>query len=60
MSKFTPRDFIAFFIIGGLIAFKMTGHNGSFDAIVALIVGYYFGRRNEVTMQAPTDIQEKK
>lgn len=47
MSKLKPRDIIALLTICGLIAFKLTGHNGSLDAVVAMIIGYYFGRRRD-------------
>lgn len=47
MTKLKPRDLIAFLTICGLIAFKLTGHNGSLDVTVALIIGYYFARKDE-------------
>lgn len=43
--KLKTRDWIAIIVVLGLILFKMTGHNGSLDATVAIIIGYYFGRR---------------
>ena len=46
MKQLTSTDFIAFFVIFGLIVFKLTGHNGSFDTAVAIIIGYYFGKRH--------------
>lgn len=45
--KLKPRDYVALITILGLIAFKLTGHNGSLDVAVAIIIGYYFARRNE-------------
>lgn len=57
MTKFEPKDYIALLILGGLILFKMTGHNGSLDLAASVLLGYYFGRRNEVTIQAPKDIE---
>ena len=45
MDRIQPKDFIALLIISGLIAFKLSGHNGSFDPAVALIIGYYFVKR---------------
>ena len=45
MSKFEPKDSIALAIIGALILFKLTGHNGSLDVAVAVIIGYYFAHR---------------
>ncbi len=45
MFAFQPKDFLALVVIVGLIAFKITGHNGSFDVPVGIIVGYYFAKR---------------
>lgn len=45
--KLKSRDFVAILTITGLILFKLTGHNGSLDVAVAIIVGYYFARRDE-------------
>jgi hypothetical protein len=45
--KLKSRDVIALFTIAGLILFKMTGHNGTLDVAVAIIIGYYFARRDE-------------
>ena len=42
-----PKDLIALVLILGLIAFKLTGHDGSLDTVVAVIVGYYFGHRKD-------------
>ena len=43
--KLKPRDYIAILTISGIILFKLTGHNGTLDTAVAIILGYYFGRR---------------
>lgn len=45
MQTLMAKDVIALTVIIGLILFKLTGHNGSFDLPVALIIGYYFGHR---------------
>ena len=45
MGKFRPKDLVATLIIIGLIAFKMTGNDGSLDVSVAIIMGYYFAHR---------------
>ncbi len=45
MDKLKPKDIVALLVIIGLILFKLTGHNGSLDTVVALIVGYYFVKR---------------
>ena len=49
MPAFKPKDVVAVLLILGLIAFKLTGHNGSLDLAVAVIVGYYFARRQDGT-----------
>lgn len=41
-----PKDVIALAVIIALVLFKLTGHNGSLDPALALIVGYYFGHRH--------------
>ena len=46
MTKLKPKDIVALALIVALIIFKVTGHNGSLDLAIALIVGYYFGARN--------------
>lgn len=43
MPKLQAKDVIALALIIALIIFKTTGHNGSLDLAVALMVGYYFG-----------------
>ena len=45
MHNFKPKDLVAFLVIAGLILFKLTDHNGSFDVPAALIIGYYFSHR---------------
>jgi hypothetical protein len=45
-ESFTSTDFIGFLIILAMVLFKITGHNGSLDTAVAIIVGYYFGKRH--------------
>ena len=45
MKQFKPKDLIAFFLIAGLILFKLTGNNGDPDEAVALVVGYYYAHR---------------
>lgn len=45
MYKLKPKDMIAtltLFLVAGL---KFTGHDGSLDAALALILGYYFAHR---------------
>lgn len=48
LDRINTRDFIAVLIICGLIVFKLTGHNGTLDTAVAVILGYYFGRRDDI------------
>lgn len=45
MFNLKPKDLIAVLIIIGMIIFKLTGHNGTLDTTVALIIGYYFAKR---------------
>ena len=45
MQNFKPKDVVAIILIIGLIVFKLTGHNGSLDLAVAVVVGYYFAHR---------------
>lgn len=47
MNNFKPRDFFALSSLVAVVIFKLTGHNGTFDAVITLIVGYYFGRRDD-------------
>lgn len=47
MKDFRAKDLIAILIIGAMVAFKMTGHNGTLDVVIAIIVGYYFAKRDE-------------
>lgn len=47
MTMFRPQDYIAALVILALVAFKLTGHNGSLDTAVAVIIGYYFAKRAE-------------
>jgi hypothetical protein len=46
MTLFKPKDIIAIIVIGAMVIFKLTGHNGTLDTVVALIVGYYFAHRS--------------
>lgn len=52
LERLKARDLIALVALIGLITFKMTGHNGSLDIPMALIIGYYFGRRNDIVEAA--------
>ncbi len=53
LSNFKPKDYVAMTTILTIFIYKALGHNGGFDAIVALIIGYYFGRRDDPTLQLP-------
>ena len=46
LKNFKPRDIIAALVITGLILFKLTGHNGTLDTAVAIILGYYFAQKD--------------
>lgn len=46
MTNFNIRDVIAIVMIVGLIIMKCLGFDGTATALLALIGGYYFGRRD--------------
>ena len=49
MPKLKSQDIIAVVIILGLLILKVYGIENNFDAVLALILGYYFGyRKHEV------------
>lgn len=50
MKNFKPKDYVAILIILAMALFKMTGHNGTLDVVVAIIVGYYFAKREETPL----------
>ena len=43
--KVQPRDIIAVIILLALFTCKLLGLNGTIDAAIALIIGYYFSKR---------------
>jgi len=45
-SNINMRDIIAIILISGLIFLKYKGMDGTVTALLALIGGYYFGRRD--------------
>jgi len=45
MNKFHPKDFIAFATILAILLLKLKGINGTVDMAAALVLGYYFARR---------------
>lgn len=49
MIPFKPKDIIAIVVVIALIVLKITGHNGSLDVTIAIIIGYYFGHRHSGT-----------
>ena len=50
MKDLKAKDLIALFSIAAVLLYKAYGHNGGFDALVTLIIGYYFGRRDDATV----------
>ena len=54
MNNFTPKDIVAVVSLVSILVYKALGHNGGFDAIITLIIGYYFGRRDDPTLQLPS------
>ena len=45
-KTFKPKDYVALLIVFLIFAMVIVNSNHSFDAILALIVGYYFGHRS--------------
>lgn len=45
MPKFMPKDIIAFTLIIGIFIMIILKSNHSMDAVLTLVVGYYFGHR---------------
>ena len=45
MKNIRPKDLIALVILIGVGILKYKGFDGKLDAILTLIVGYYFGHR---------------
>jgi len=45
MLQFKPKDIIAILCIIFVLVFKYKGFNGQLDAILSLIIGYYFAHR---------------
>lgn len=60
METFKPRDFIALLVLLAVMIYKITGHNGGLDAILTLIIGYYFGKRDEPTLNLPMEMIERR
>jgi hypothetical protein len=51
MNNTNLADLTGILLITGLIGLKVLGMNGMIDSSLALIVGYYFGRRNLLNEQ---------
>lgn len=47
MHKFRPKDAVAILTILAIFALVVVKGNHGFDSVLALIVGYYFARRDE-------------
>ena len=43
--QFYGRDVVALAVLAGLFYCKIVGLNGVIDAMLALIIGYYFSKR---------------
>jgi membrane protein DedA with SNARE-associated domain len=43
--QFQAQDVVAVLLLIGIFTLKMYGLDGTFDAIIGTICGYYFGRR---------------
>ena len=53
MKTFESKDLVAMLVIVAMIIFKITGHNGSLDVSIAIIIGYYFARRQDSQVVIP-------
>lgn len=49
MTKFQPKDILAFTVLIGIGVLKFYGFDGKLDAVGALILGYYFAHRTDGT-----------
>ena len=49
MPNFKAKDIIALVVIVGIIVLKLTDHNGALDTAAALVLGYYFVKRENGT-----------
>lgn len=45
--NFKPKDLIALVVLLGIGFLKFNGYDGTLDAAVGLILGYYFAKRIE-------------
>lgn len=45
MNELKPKDFVAILVIILIFVMVIVRSNHSFDAILALIIGFYFGHR---------------
>lgn len=43
--KFYTRDLVAVLVLVLLFYTKLAGYNGTIDAMIALVIGYYFSKR---------------
>lgn len=50
LKDFRAKDFIALVVILAMVVFKLSGHNGTLDTVVAIIIGYYFAKREETPL----------
>ena len=44
-ERIQPRDYIAALVLLLLFSSKFLGYNGIVDAMIALVIGYYFSKR---------------
>lgn len=45
MANFRPKDFVAMLVVVLIFTLVIVKANHSFDAILAMIIGFYFGHR---------------
>lgn len=58
-TEITAKDFVAMAVIIAMVTFKLTGHNGSLDTALAIIIGYYFARREDAQLVIPPNLVNK-
>lgn len=60
ITRIEPKDIVAFAVIIAVVIFKVTGHNGSLDVALAIIIGYYFARREDTQISIPAALLTPK
>ncbi len=45
LTNLKPKDLVAVVALIVIVVLKLNGFDGALDSLIALIVGYYFGHR---------------